>query len=203
MKILTILGYDPTAFDLAFGEVMRITIIILAIVLHIFLIRYVYQDAHDRADPNKVQWASLVLFSNIFGLILYFYATKDLEFRVWFLSAIWMINAYIILIFGGLLVFDYGPRVVQQYMGYFILIVFLLPFILFIIGSGACTLWIGFQVTKNIFNNSEIVLSFILAVLGLVLFLVSITRESTNPYFLLPYILIIFLLYAIFVRRKV
>jgi hypothetical protein len=207
---MTLLGYDPTAFDLALANVMRITVIVLAILFHLFLIRYVYQDAHDRGDPNKIPWALLALISNVLGVILYFYVTKDFPSRIRGLSALWLFNGFLLLIIGGLFFFGTGPSSVQLYAGYFFLIIFILPITLLIVGSGVCALWIGFQVVEGILTDQEIRTSLVFALLGLISFLVAIislvtTEMHQNPFAgFIPYVCVWFIIifYALGLRSK-
>ncbi|MHA2075467.1 MAG: PLDc N-terminal domain-containing protein [Candidatus Hodarchaeales archaeon] len=209
MTIQSILSYDPTTFDFVFADVMRIIVIVFSIQFHAFLIRYVYQDTHERGIPNKILWTFLVIFLNVLGVILYYSITTDLTPRVRIASALWMFNAFIILIIGGLLFFTAGPSSVQSFLGYFFIIFILLPITLFIIGSGICALWIGVYAIKGYITGSEINRTLILACLGPISFLVAFL-----PMFLVPmnpfggYVAVfgmcfVILIYAYIIRNKV
>ncbi|MFX0125387.1 MAG: PLDc N-terminal domain-containing protein [Candidatus Hodarchaeota archaeon] len=176
MTILAPCVYEPTAFDFALGAVMQITVIVLAFLLHVFLIRYVYQDAHERGDPKKILWTLLVLFSSLFGVGIYFFVTRDLAPRIRIASALWVIHAFILLLLGVLIYFS-GSLTARTYgggygAGFIVYYMLFLPSLL-IGGSGVCALRSGFQV-RHMFIDSEIRTNLILAALGLILFLSAI-----------------------------
>ncbi len=180
MVLLTILHYDPTAFDYAFIDVMHLQGVIYPLLFHLFLVQYVYQDVEE---PNSFQgkfWTGLVFCTNILGLILYFFITKEQTLSTRITAAFSMMNAFILLLVGDLYFFAITPSVAQVFFGP-IPLFFQFVIILIILGSGICALWIGFQVIGGNCSEAEILHTLILASIGLFLICITLPTVIQTP----------------------
>ena len=68
-------------FYLVLLLVIIITIIVLGVLTHVMIVRYIYQDAKREENPRALLWASVVCFTSIIGIVLY-YVLKENDSNV-------------------------------------------------------------------------------------------------------------------------
>ena len=77
MSIMALMSMEPVVFLIVFFLVIMITIIVLGVLTHIMIVRYIYRDAKRNENPRALLWASVVCFTSIIGILLYYMLKED------------------------------------------------------------------------------------------------------------------------------